>query len=58
MATPNFGWSNTLEAYRNVSLYALLLKSTLSVKKGFIKGEPLCLLRTNSVEETFELYEC
>ena len=27
----------------------------LSVKKGFIKGETLRLLRTNSVKETFEL---
>ena len=27
----------------------------LSVKKGFIKGETLRLLRTNSVKETFKL---
>ena len=27
----------------------------LSVKKGFIKGETLRLLRTNSVKETFQL---
>ena len=26
-----------------------------SVKKGFVKGEALCLLRTNSVKESFEL---
>ena len=28
-----------------------------SVKKGFIKGETLRLLRTNSVKETFELWK-
>ena len=27
----------------------------LSVKKGFVRGEALCLLRTNSVKESFEL---
>ena len=26
-----------------------------SVKKGFVKGEAFCLLRTNSVKESFEL---
>ena len=26
----------------------------LSVKKGFVKGEALCLLKTNSVKESFE----
>ena len=29
----------------------------LSLKKGFIKRETLCLLRTNSIEEKFETYK-
>ena len=55
LQTQKFGCSNTLQAYRSVSIYALLFKSPCQCKEGFIKGETLRLLRTNSVKEIFEL---
>ena len=37
-------------------IHPFLLSTPLNVKKGFIKGEALRLLRTNSDRETFEAH--
>ena len=61
---PRFAVDKTLDVQAHYkptetfSIYALLVKSpglSVAVKKGFIKGKTLRLLRTNSVKETFEL---
>ena len=40
----------------NVSIHArLLVPHPLSIKKGFVKGEALCLLRKKLVKESFQL---
>ena len=58
---PRFAHNKTLDVQIHYKLtetfqYTHVSSShPLSVKKGFIKGETLRLLRTNSVKETFEL---
>ena len=44
----------TLQTDRNFPVHVFLFMSPPGVKKGFIKGEALRLLRTNSSEKTFE----
>ena len=46
--------TRTFQACRNLSVHALLILPPFYSKKGFIKEEALCLLRTNSVKEIFE----
>ena len=58
---PRFAYSKTLDVqthYKPTETFQYTHFSSshpLSVKKGFIKGETLRLLRTNSVTEIFEL---
>lgn len=54
--TFHFGRSNTLQKRFNIRTQCVYCSShPLSVEKSFIKGETLRLLRTNPVDEIFEL---
>jgi len=45
--------ANALQTNRDLSIHEFLLVSSTSVKKGFIKGEALRILRANSSHSTF-----
>ena len=45
--------ANTLQTYRDFPVHEFLFVPLTSITKGFIKGEALRLLRTNSSKTTF-----